>query len=164
MLYLLYFIIFAFPLCLSLHCLKRALLDAVRQDVFRLREQIYVRVSKQEISLEDDSVSGLVRYLHGLVDALENWDFMDVAIGIARSSDKEPMKWLKDVRLKKESSRAMVLTMAGLFFASAAFRTLVIAVAPFVIVKGRWDAFMLAVSARVNSFNATYNNSRPKPA
>ena len=98
-------------------CLRRVLLEEVRQDLYRIRERIYDRVIARELTLQDPSVAGLVQYLHGFVWFLEHWSPLLYfwAMIVARGREENvAVPWLDDERLKKEAWLALQATVAAL--------------------------------------------------
>ena len=100
-------------------CLRRALLDGVRQDLYRLRARVFDRAIAKELELDDPSVSGLVNYVHALITVLEHLSFVHVAYVALRAPEPPPVPaWLEDERLKEEAQEALMLTCKGLLCVS----------------------------------------------
>ena len=115
-------IMLALALCvvgISLRCLRRARLDDVRQNLYRIRERLHDRTIAGEFSPEDRSVRGLLLYLRSLVHALENLSVVEMIFSMAESFDESPcIPWLKDPRLEKEAEAAVHYTIKGLLIVS----------------------------------------------
>lgn len=112
-------VFFLFVIGISLRCVRRAQLDKVRQDIYRLRESVHDRVIDGELSLDDERVSGFLHYLNRLVGVLEEWSIVDMLFGFVQDlEDQAPPMWLKDERLKEELGRAVIVTAEGVLTVS----------------------------------------------
>jgi hypothetical protein len=113
-----------FPLTAAYEVLRVARVEQIRQDLFRLRESIYDRIIAEDLVI-DESVRGLIHYIHGAIFSLDQWS-MDVFIGILFNVGKRPRRgnrvWLMDERLEDEVARACELTFLGMKRLSFALR------------------------------------------
>ena len=104
---------------ISFGCLKRAWLDEVRQELYRMREQVYDRAIAGDLNIDDPIVRGFIQYLHGAIFAMENWSVIEMIRRVASlPEDALPPRWLGDERLKTEVGQAMKTTFHGLTLCS----------------------------------------------
>jgi len=146
-------VFFLFVIGISLRCVRRAKLDKVRQDIYRLREGVHDRIIDGELSIDDQVVSGFLHYLNRLVGVLEELSIVDMLWAFVQDLEEQaPPLWLKDGRLKEEAEKAVGVTVDGVLTVSWLSRLLcnvvyltVRAAIPLITLHRRMTAYVAGV-------------------
>jgi hypothetical protein len=133
-------VVYLVPIWVGLACLRRACLDGIRQQLYRIRYRIYDRVLAGELSLDDQNIALFVRFLHGSIHAMDNWDLVKVFRRLsALPKEHWDTSWRLDERIKDDVHQAFGFLFMGLLLASSAFRIAVVVGVPFCLLKRKWD-------------------------
>ena len=133
----------------ALHCLRRALLDSVRQDLYRVRERLFDRILSGEMNFADAEVRQITTFIHGALHALNDWSVIEMVERLIQIGwTGGPPSWVLDPRLKNEAQRVSIAAVRGVFHASflvRVFMSLAVAISFAVRATARFDAWKNAV-------------------